>query len=248
MVLLSTMVLRRSIVIISAILGLVSVKAVGGVGRRWCAPSFLTTQKTPPQYYYRNVLQIIRGGSSEEDDSTVSTSEDVNSSEVVEVEDTVDGDGDTTTADVTNDDISINENTTETKSLIFPATTDHDGSSDDPDGIPTRFLLMKKGDREGAKEAFESTLAWRKEFNVDTMLSRPHPKYDVCKALVPHYFAGEDPHGNIVFAQRPSLLDFELMKKNNATIDDLLMHVSYCNMFVCMCKMFDFSKVTVLNV
>jgi len=247
MVLLSTMVLRRSIVIISAILGLVSVKAVGGVGRRWCAPSFLTTQKTPPQYYYRNVLQIIRGGSSEEDDSTVSTSEDVNSSEVVEVEDTVDGDGDTTTADVTNDDIS-NENTTETKSLIFPATTDHDGSSDDPDGIPTRFLLMKKGDREGAKEAFESTLAWRKEFNVDTMLSRPHPKYDVCKALVPHYFAGEDPHGNIVFAQRPSLLDFELMKKNNATIDDLLMHVSYCNMFVCMCKMFDFSKVTVLNV
>jgi len=247
MVLLSTMVLRRSIVIISAILGLVSVKAVGGVGRRWCAPSFLTTQKTPPQYYYRNVLQIIRGGSSEEDDSTVSTSKDVNSSEVVEVEDTVDGDGDTTTADVTNDEIS-NENTTETKSLIFPATTDHDGSSDDPDGIPTRFLLMKKGDREGAKEAFESTLAWRKEFNVDTMLSRPHPKYDVCKALVPHYFAGEDPHGNIVFAQRPSLLDFELMKKNNATIDDLLMHVSYCNMFVCMCKMFDFSKVTVLNV
>lgn len=241
------MVLRRSIVIISAILGLVSVKAVGGVGRRWCAPSFLTTQKTPPQYYYRNVLQIIRGGSSEEDDSTVSTSKDVNSSEVVEVEDTVDGDGDTTTADVTNDEIS-NENTTETKSLIFPATTDHDGSSDDPDGIPTRFLLMKKGDREGAKEAFESTLAWRKEFNVDTMLSRPHPKYDVCKALVPHYFAGEDPHGNIVFAQRPSLLDFELMKKNNATIDDLLMHVSYCNMFVCMCKMFDFSKVTVLNV
>ena len=246
------MVLRRSILVISAILGLVSVKAVGGVGRerRWCAPSFLTTQKTPTsQYYYRNVLQIIRGGSSEEDDSTVSTSEGVNSSEVVEVEDTVDGDGDTTTADNTNDNDDIsNENTTETKSLIFPATTDHDGSSDDPDGIPTRFLLMKKGDREGAKEAFESTLAWRKEFNVDTMLSRPHPKYDVCKALVPHYFAGEDPHGNIVFAQRPSLLDFELMKKNNATIDDLLMHVSYYNMFVCMCKMFDFSKVTVLNV
>ena len=246
MVLLSTMVLRRSILIISAILGLVSVKAVGGVGRerRWCAPSFLTTQKTP---YYGNVLQIIRGGSSEEDDSTVSTSEDVNSSEVVEVEDTVDGDGDTTTADVTNDNDDTSENTTD-KSLIFPATTDHDGSSDDPDGIPTRFLLMKKGDREGAKEAFESTLAWRKEFNVDTMLSRPHPKYDVCKALVPHYFAGEDPHGNIVFAQRPSLLDFELMKKNNATIDDLLMHVSYCNMFVFMYKMFDFSKVTVLNV
>jgi len=86
---------------------------------------------------------------------------------------------------------------------------------------------MKKEDRAEAKESFEATLAWRKEFNVDTILSRPHSQFDVCKVLVPHYFAGEDPHGNIVFVQRPALLDFELMRKNNATIDDLLMHYIY---------------------
>lgn len=113
------------------------------------------------------------------------------------------------------------------RNLTFTATKPHDGSLEDPDGIPTRFLLMKKSDRAEAKAAFERTLAWRKELEVDTILSRPHPKYDVCKALVPHYFSGKDPNNNIIFVQRPAQLDFELMEKNNATIDDLLMHYIY---------------------
>lgn len=118
------------------------------------------------------------------------------------------------------------------RNLTFSATKPYDGSLDDADGIPSRFLRMKRGDRERAKERFAATLAWREEFEVDTLLSRPHPQYDVCKAVVPHYFSGRDPHGNVVFVHRPALLDFELMKKNNATIEDLLMHyifvVEYC--------------------
>jgi hypothetical protein len=86
---------------------------------------------------------------------------------------------------------------------------------------------MKKNDRTEAKAAFERTLAWRKELEVDTILSRPHPKYDVCKAIVPHYFSGYDPNNNIIFVQRPAQLNFDLMEKNNATIDDLLMHYIY---------------------
>ena len=92
------------------------------------------------------------------------------------------------------------------RNLTFSATKSYDGSQSDPDHIPSRFLQMKKGDREAAKECFAATLAWREEFKVDTLLSRPHPRFDVCKALVPHYFSGRDPHGNIVFVQRPALL------------------------------------------
>lgn len=113
------------------------------------------------------------------------------------------------------------------RNLTFTATTPDDGSAEDPDGIPTRFLEMKKGDREGAKEAFEAHLAWREEYNVDTLLERPHPKFDVCKQMAPHYFAGRDPNGNIIFVQRPAHVDFELMRMNNATIDDLLLHYVY---------------------
>jgi len=118
------------------------------------------------------------------------------------------------------------------RNLTFSATKSYDGSQSDPDHIPSRFLQMKKGDREAAKESFAATLAWREEFKVDTLLSRPHPRFDVCKALVPHYFSGRDPHGNIVFVQRPALLDFQLMRKNNATIDELMIHyifvIEYC--------------------
>ncbi|KAL7464603.1 hypothetical protein ACHAXS_004940 [Conticribra weissflogii] len=111
--------------------------------------------------------------------------------------------------------------------LNFSATTPNDGSQTDPDGIPTRFLQMKKNNRDEAKAAFAEHLRWRERFQVDTLLSRPHPKYDVCKAMVPHYFSGRDPHDNIVFVQRPAMLDFEIMRRNNATIDDLLLHYIY---------------------
>ena len=113
------------------------------------------------------------------------------------------------------------------RNLTFPATNPHDGHTQDPDGIPTRFLTMKKENRNEAKESWETHLAWRHEFQVDTLLSRPHPLFDVCKAMVPHYFSGRDPHGNIIFVQRPARLDFELMRANNATMDDLLLHYVY---------------------
>ena len=113
------------------------------------------------------------------------------------------------------------------KNWTFAATSPNDGSADDPDGIPARWLDMKKGDRQGAKEAFETHLAWREEVGVDTMLERSHPKFDVCKQMAPHYFAGRDPHNNVIFVQRPAHVDFELMRMNNATIDDLLLHYVY---------------------
>lgn len=184
---------------------------------RWYrSPSFILTQ--PVNNY--DVIYNTRGGSSaEEDDKDEDSSVTTSTDPAVEEE----------AAANDNDDkiVESADDTTSAQNLTFSATTSHDGSSEDPDGVPARFLLMKKDDRAEAKEAFEATLAWRKEFNVDTILSRPHSQFDVCKVLVPHYFAGEDPHGNIVFVQRPALLDFELMRKNNATIDDLLMHYIY---------------------
>ena len=113
------------------------------------------------------------------------------------------------------------------RNLTFPATNPHDGHTQDPDGIPTRFLQMKKDNREEALQSWKAHLQWRLQYNVDTILSTPHKLYDVCKAQVPHYFCGRDPHGNVIFVQRPAHLDFELMKRNNATMDDLLRHYVY---------------------
>ncbi|EJK66863.1 hypothetical protein THAOC_12170 [Thalassiosira oceanica] len=113
------------------------------------------------------------------------------------------------------------------RNLTFSATKPFDGSVEDPDGIPTRFMQMKKDNREEAKESFEAHLEWRKEHGIDNILSQPHPRFDVCKALVPAYFAGRDQSNNVVFVQRPAAIDFKMMNDNNSSIEELLRHYMY---------------------
>ncbi|KAL3796511.1 hypothetical protein ACHAW5_004413 [Stephanodiscus triporus] len=178
---------------------------------------------------FRRVDDILstRGGSTEKEDAD--TTAVVADAEEATVAAVAPDDADVV-ADSNDTSSSHGKNATEApeqrlpRNLTFSATKPHDGSLDDPDGIPTRFLLMKKNNRAEAREAFQSTLSWRREYGVDAILARSHPKYDVCKAALPHYFSGRDPHGNVVLVQRPATLDFELMRKNNSTIDDLLMH------------------------
>ena len=111
--------------------------------------------------------------------------------------------------------------------LIFNATKIGDGSESDPDGIPTRFLTMQKNDRVAAKKSFKATLAWREKHDVDTILSRPHPKFDQCKAVISHYFSGRDKEGNPIFIQQFGRINFEYAKQAKITSHDLLMHYVY---------------------
>jgi hypothetical protein len=208
-------------------------------------PRSSITSSSPVHHNADILLSRTRGGSTEEDgdaDATadavvVSDAEETTAAAVAAVAVVVAADDDVDVAASDSNDAASSPpgNATEvpgehpltTRNLTFPATKSHDGSLEDPDGIPARFLLMKKNDRAEARAAFEATLSWRREYGVDTILSRPHPGYDVCKAALPHYFSGRDPHGNVVLVQRPAALDFELMRKNNSTIDDLLMHYVY---------------------
>lgn len=121
---------------------------------------------------------------------------------------------------------------TENEEYVFMASKHGDGSESDPDGIPTRFLKMQKGNREKAKAAFAATVQWREKHEVNNILSRSNPKFDVCKAIFPIYIPGRDAAGNLVVIQRPGLTDFESAHRNNITADDLLMQyvyvVEYC--------------------
>ncbi|KAL9181343.1 hypothetical protein ACHAXT_010148 [Thalassiosira profunda] len=204
--------LNDGLVSAAPLLGVEVTSSRGGWHR---SPPFVSRRTSTP--HWTDALYQTRGGSTEEEGATA----------VVDAEATADDAATAAAADDTSTNGEVTGDETQPRNLTFPATKPHDGSEEDPDGIPTRFLAMKKGDRAEAKEAWEGHLAWREEFDVGTTLQRPHPQYDVCKALVPHYFAGRDPHNNIVFVQRPALLDFELMRKNNATIDDLLLHYIY---------------------
>lgn len=108
-------------------------------------------------------------------------------------------------------------------SLTFPLHP----SPTDPDGIPLRYLVMAKHHRTHALQAYQSTLAWREEYNVDTILSRPHVKYDQIKAIFPHYFSGRDVHGNIIFVQRVGQIQLDLKHHLQVSNDDMYHHLIY---------------------
>lgn len=128
--------------------------------------------------------------------------------------------------------IQIDDTDSETTIYEFSLFQSGDGSETDPDGIPGRFLRMQKGNRQQALVALQATLNFREEHAVDTILSRPHPQLDICKLVLPHYFAGRDPTNHVIFVQRPGLIQMQLAEVNNITTEDLLHHyiwtLEYC--------------------
>jgi hypothetical protein len=110
---------------------------------------------------------------------------------------------------------------------IFSVYHPNDGSESDPDGIPRRFLAMQKGDREKAKKALEATSEWRQKDGIDSILARPHPKFDICKTVFPHFFCGRDDTNHVILLQRPGLINLPIGKANGLTGEDLLYHYVY---------------------
>uniref|UniRef100_A0A7S3KYM3 CRAL-TRIO domain-containing protein n=1 Tax=Amphora coffeiformis TaxID=265554 RepID=A0A7S3KYM3_9STRA len=114
----------------------------------------------------------------------------------------------------------------------FSLYQDGDGGENDPDGIPQRYLDMHNGNRDMALKSLADTLQWRKEQKIDTILARPHPKFDVCKQVFPTSFLGRDPEDHVIFLQRPALMDLDLAKRNKLKKEDLLEHYIYVNEYL----------------
>ena len=113
------------------------------------------------------------------------------------------------------------------RKYIFSLFQENDGSQKDPDGIPTRYLKMQSYKRKEAKAALKSTLKWREENDIDTILARPHPQYDACKSIFPHYFCGRDETNHVILLQRPGMIDLKRAAKNGVTGKELLFHYVY---------------------
>jgi hypothetical protein len=107
-----------------------------------------------------------------------------------------------------------------------------DGSADDPDGLPTRYLVMQNHKRSAAQKALQATLDWRMQHSIDQILIQPRPNFNLCKQVFPHAFLARDPEGHVVFLQRPALIDMDLGKRNKLTNEALLEHYVYVNEYL----------------
>lgn len=120
----------------------------------------------------------------------------------------------------------------ERQKFEFSLFQDRDGSEEDPDNLPTRYVEMHNGDRAKAMKSLAATLEWRKEHKIDTILARPHPKFDICKEVFPTKFLGRDPEGHVILLQRPAKIDLDLAKRNKIKKEDLLEHYIYLNEYL----------------
>jgi hypothetical protein len=50
-----------------------------------------------------------------------------------------------------------------------------------------------------ARERWLMTQQWRKEYGADSILERPHPKFDIIKAAAPTFWTGRDKSGVPVY-------------------------------------------------
>ncbi|CAB9518106.1 SEC14 cytosolic factor [Seminavis robusta] len=120
---------------------------------------------------------------------------------------------------------------TTTKPYHFSLYQPGDGSENDPDKIPKRFLSMQKGNRVAAKAALQATLQWRKEHDIGTILQRPRPNFDIYKSMLVHVFLGRDTAGKVVFLQRPALGSgvrlLELAEKNEIPLPEMVLEYAF---------------------
>ena len=198
--------------------------------------------------FLSQLLTIPRGGESD-DSSTISTTSSNDSSvsstiELIELDENEDenadenedenedgGESESAVALATDEVVQVTSegegNKEKEINLVFTTSKAGDGSESDPDGLPSRFLRMQKGNRVKAKAAFITTTKWREEEQVNTILGRPYPKFDLCKRIFPVYIPGRDLSNHIIVVQRVGMIDFDVAHHNNATGDDLLMHYVY---------------------
>ena len=102
-----------------------------------------------------------------------------------------------------------------------------DGSEDDPDGIPQRYLIAHKENREKAKEALDATLAWRVQEKVNTILQEPHESFELCQTIFPVYLPGRDKEGHLIMVQKPGKVRLDIAEQHNITEDQVLRHYLY---------------------
>jgi CRAL/TRIO domain len=91
-----------------------------------------------------------------------------------------------------------------------------------------RYLEAHQNKEAPARKATLESLQWREQFQIDTILSRPHVNYDVAKRILPHYLIGRSAVTNhVVFIQRPGLSDLQLAKHNHVVIQDMLLQYAF---------------------
>lgn len=93
-----------------------------------------------------------------------------------------------------------------------------------PAELPLRFLRAGKNDPVVGMQRYEASLAWRKEFAVDTALRRAYPYFKLTKQHYLHaiHFTGHK--GEPVFYEKPAQTNLKALQASGMGVPQLLEH------------------------
>mmetsp|Transcript_61537 Transcript_61537/g.169102 ORF Transcript_61537/g.169102 Transcript_61537/m.169102 type:complete len:694 (-) Transcript_61537:218-2299(-) len=97
--------------------------------------------------------------------------------------------------------------------------------------VPKRWLDMNNGNVALAEEWWAKTMQWRAATDVESVLSRPQPHFDVIKQGYEHFIAGVDKLGHPIYVdviKSPNVV-FRELKSKGVTVDDVIDHMIYLN-------------------
>ena len=100
-----------------------------------------------------------------------------------------------------------------------------------PKELPLRFLRAGKNDPVEGQRRYEVTLAWRKENDIDNILTEPSPNYKFIKENYPHYYHFRGKNNEIVFYETPAHVNLKGLRTGGVDLTKLLRHYSMITEF-----------------
>ncbi|RHY33328.1 hypothetical protein DYB32_001705 [Aphanomyces invadans] len=90
-----------------------------------------------------------------------------------------------------------------------------------------RFIAAEKGNAERGRQRYESTLSWRRDNRIDTLIDEPQVHFHLIKKNYPQYFHGKSKNGHRVYYEKLGSVNFKALKKSGLSMDQLLRHYMY---------------------
>ena len=106
---------------------------------------------------------------------------------------------------------------------------------DPPEETPIRFLLAGKNDPVEGTRRYQATLKWRKENGMDTILTEPHPDFELIKQHYPHYYHLHGHEGQPVFFELPPRTNLAALRAGGVDLKKLLHHYAMVTEFQWQC-------------
>jgi len=100
-----------------------------------------------------------------------------------------------------------------------------------PTELPERFLGAGKGDPVEGQRRYEETLKWRQEYDMNFVLRKPCPNFEICKKSFTGYFHLRGKENEPVWYEHSTKVKLKELRKEGVDCDELVKYYAMITEF-----------------